>query len=653
MFYLKCEYVNFYSLDILLFSHRLFVMIKKYTYPEKYDVIVVGAGHAGCEAALVCARMGVSTLLITIGLDNIAQMSCNPAIGGIAKGHLVREIDALGGEMAKNIDKTGIQFRILNTKKGPAVQAPRAQADKKWYQFEMKHVLEKQPSLVIKQDIAEEIVVSQNKVKGVITKRNVHYQCKAVIITTGTFMRGLIHIGLYQYKAGRAEEFSAEKLSASLKKHGLKLGRLKTGTPARVNRRSIDFSKLVEQKGDPYPVPFSFSTKKIEREQISCYMTYTNERTHQIIRRNLKYSPLYGAKRTIKGIGPRYCPSIEDKVVKFPHHNKHQLFLEPEGYHTEEIYVNGLSSSLPEQVQYQFYRSIKGLENVEILRPAYAIEYDFVYPHQLSPSLETKKIKNLFLAGQINGTSGYEEAGGQGLIAGINAVLSVKNKPPFHLSRSNSYIGVMIDDLITKGIDEPYRLFTSRAEYRLFLRCDNADHRLMKFGYQLGLIKKDIYQQMLDKYKWIDNKIMFYQSKSINAATFNKKKIAKKKKIKLTQGIRMLNLLKRSEIIIDDFKEVDKDIEKISYDQKMALYTRIKYEGYIQRELNDIKKFKKMDDISIPKDFDYNKVEGLSLESKHRFNMVRPYSIGQAGRITGIRPSDLTLIMVYLKKRKK
>jgi len=623
-----------------------------YIFPEKFDVVVVGAGHAGCEAALAASRMDVKTLIITIGLDNIAQMSCNPAIGGIAKSHVVREIDALGGEMAKNIDKTGIQFRMLNTKKGPAVQAPRAQADKKWYQFEMKHTLEKEKNLLIKQDLVEEIVVDDNnRVEGVITRRKVMYRAKTVVLTTGTFLRGTIYIGLFRYKAGRAEEFSADKLSASLKKIGLKLGRLKTGTPARVNKTSIDFSKTIEQKGDKIPVPFSFSTDSISRKQISCYITYTNEKTHKIIANNLEYSPLYGPKRVIKGIGPRYCPSIEDKVVKFPDKKKHQIFLEPEGYNTEEIYVNGLSSSLPEDVQYEFYRTIPGLENVEILRPAYAIEYDFVFPTQLNFSLETKKVKNLFLAGQINGTSGYEEAAGQGIVAGINAALAVKNKSPLILSRSESYIGVMIDDLITKGVDEPYRLFTARAEYRLMLRCDNADFRLMKYGYKLGLLSKEDYQKMVDKYKIIDEKIKLYKGITVKADEFNKSKLSKKRKIYLKNGERIYNILKRPEIQIADINYFDDEFDKLPRQVKDGIYLNIKYDGYIKRELEEIKNFQAMEKKRIPKDFDYDKVDGLSTESKQRLKEVRPVSLGQAIRIKGIRPSDVMLVSVYMKKR--
>lgn len=621
-----------------------------FIYPEKFDVIVVGAGHAGCEAALASARMGVKTLLITISLDHIAQMSCNPAIGGIAKGHVVREIDALGGAMAKVIDKTGIQFRMLNTKKGPAVQAPRAQADKKNYQLEMKYILERERNLQIKQDIVEEIVVVNKIVKGVITRRKIKYLAKAVIVTTGTFLRGLIHIGLLTYKAGRAEEFSAENLSGSLKKIGLQLGRLKTGTPARVNRKSIDFSKTIEQKGDLVPVPFSFSTEKIDREQVSCYLTYTTDKTKKIIQSNLDRSPLYGPKKNIEGIGPRYCPSIEDKVIKFPHHKQHQIFLEPEGYHTEEFYVNGFSTSLPEDVQYKMYRTVPGLEKVEILRPAYAIEYDFVFPTQLKSTLETKKIKNLFLAGQINGTSGYEEAAGQGLMAGINAVLMITKKSPFILSRSEAYIGVMIDDLVIKGVDEPYRLFTSRAEYRLLLRCDNADLRLMKYGYELGLLDKTMYQRMLDKYKLIDEKIKLYKVKTIPIREFNQSLITKKKKIKLSEGIKLYQLLKRPEIEVEDLETFDTDLKSWKFDSKIALFTRIKYEGYIQRELSYIEKTKKMDDMRIPEHFNYDKLDGLSNESRIRLKQIRPLSVGQASRIRGVRPSDLTLIMVYLRK---
>lgn len=580
-----------------------------YSYAKAYDVIVVGGGHAGCEAALSVSRMGLKCLLLTMSLDTIAQMSCNPAIGGLAKGHIVREIDALGGEMAKVIDNTGVQFRLLNTKKGPAVQAPRAQADKKLYQFTMKKVLEDQEGLDVKQEIVEGIDIEDGNVCGVICQTGMHYKAKAVIITTGTFLNGLIHIGLVSFPAGRMGEFPAVKLSNSLSSLGFEIKRLKTGTPPRINKRSIDFSKVEVQYGDENPTPFSFLTERVEQKQVPCYITYTNPETHKYILGNLDRSPLYSGK--IKGIGPRYCPSIEDKVVRFKDKERHQIFLEPEGLSTDEIYLNGVATSLPQDVQIAMLRTIKGLENSEIMRFGYAIEYDFCPPTQLKPTLETKLVDNLYFAGQINGTSGYEEAAAQGIMAGINAVLKIKQETPFVLERSQAYIGVLIDDLITKGTTEPYRMFTSRAEYRLLLRHDNADLRLMEYGFEFGLISKTQYDAMKNKKELIQKGV----------------EIAKRN---------------RGEELSSFPEEVKKQIG-----------IEIKYEGYIKRQIKEAERLKKLERLRIPGNLEYKNIRGLRREAQEKLDRIRPESLGQASRISGISPCDISLLYIYLESLSK
>lgn len=616
-----------------------------------YDVIVVGAGHAGIEAALATARMGCRTLMLTLNLDHIGQMSCNPAIGGIGKGHLVKEIDALGGEMGMAIDETGIQFRILNTKKGPAVRASRAQADKALYRQRMKRVLENCPNLTLRQGSVEQLLVNNGQVNGVDTQLGEVFNGHRVILTTGTFLKGLIHVGDRNYSAGRAGDFAAHGLSVSLARLGFKIGRLKTGTCPRLDRRSLDYSLLTVQHGDNNPTPFSFSTSAILQKQIPCYITYTNNKTHEIIRSALHRSPIYSG--IIKSRGPRYCPSIEDKVVRFESKERHQIFLEPEGYDTTEVYPNGLSTSLPHDVQVEMVHSIVGLENAEIMRPGYAIEYDYVDSTQLYPTLETKLVKGLYHAGQINGTTGYEEAASQGIIAAINAVLSLRGENPLILSRDQAYLGVLIDDLVTKGTDgEPYRMFTSRAEYRLLLREDNADLRLTEIGYHLGLASQESYRRTQMKKQKIDEILRTLDSIHINPTMEAKQKLEAIGSAPLRTPTSLAQLLRRPEISFSHLCAFSPELVDTSTALSLHAELQIKYSGYVQRQLEGVARFKKMENVCLPDDMDYSTINGLSREVREKLSLVRPRSLGQAYRIPGITPAAVSLLSVYLKKQK-